>query len=99
DRIAAERGLLPAGALSPAAVHDLRSALLGRLAALCGRALQREFVLERSRRCSGFDLALREQGGNRELYEAFVRETARGLPRFFDRYPVLARLVGAGVED
>jgi type 2 lantibiotic biosynthesis protein LanM len=88
--------------LSSAAREDLHRGLLGSLEWLAGRCLQLEFEKFRAIRRTAFARVLESSTGvtSRDVYDAFVRHlTGGGLAAFFERYPVLARLLAREVES
>jgi type 2 lantibiotic biosynthesis protein LanM len=87
--------------LSPEARARLERSLIERLSAISRKVLQREFSIFRAaRRPAWVRLLVRGNGRiESELYKAFVQDLLDGgLPRFFLKYSVLARLLSTALD-
>ncbi|MBW4574204.1 MAG: type 2 lantipeptide synthetase LanM family protein [Aphanothece sp. CMT-3BRIN-NPC111] len=92
---------LPLSILSPAAYHDLERSLLQRLAGLCTKTLDFEFSKNRSFAQNLLNsLGLETDNNNSKThYTQFVHQLLQdGLLAFFQKYPVLGRLVATAVD-
>ncbi|MBW4576035.1 MAG: type 2 lantipeptide synthetase LanM family protein [Aphanothece sp. CMT-3BRIN-NPC111] len=91
---------LPLSMLSEAAYRDLERGLMKRLAALCTKTLDFEFSKVRSfgQNLLGL-LGVETEGSSKTQYTQFVNKLLEdGLLTFFQKYPVLGRLVATAVN-
>lgn len=90
---------LPLSVLSPAAYNSLERSLLQRLAGLCTKTLDFEFSQVRPFGQSLLGLLGMERQNNKAHYTKFVNQLLEdGLLTFFQKYPVLGRLVATAVN-
>jgi type 2 lantibiotic biosynthesis protein LanM len=87
---------------SEPAIVEIERSLLILLAGICSQVIELEFSEFRTSRQSALSQLVQQlhNSGSREQYKAFIKQMLKqgGLLSFFQKYPVLARLVATAID-